>query len=170
MPNAIPERQPIGDLFAGAVLALADAYVIALAAPEGVNVVAQGDLIARYGVRYLGKPHVSIVPGLVAIDYGEMLTGDAAWEFVTKRSNLYPRAEVFGFRNDGRDEMTYVKNLDLVLPIDVLVYTEASATRPVASVSAIIAPPDAALPARLLNTLPRYDTIAAWREMTQPHE
>ena len=66
-------------------------------------------MIVRYGVRFLGKPHLSVVPGLVAIDYGEMLIGEEAWIFLTKRSNLYPRAEVFGYRNDGHDDMITVK-------------------------------------------------------------
>lgn len=165
--RAIPERQPLADAFRGCVLAVDDARLLAPTPVDGASVVAQGDLVARYGVCYLGKPHLSVVPGLVAIDYGEMLTGEAAWEFITKRSNLYPRAEVFGYRNDGRDEMIYVKNLDLALPIEVIIYADKAATQPTASVSAVIAPENAGFPARVLAFLPRYDSIAAWREATK---
>ncbi len=162
MARPIPARAPIGDALAGVVLAVASAQLLALEPQAGAQVVASGALVVRYGLRFLGKPHLSIVPGLVALDYGDMLVGDEAWEFVTRRSNLYPRAEVFGFRSDGLDEMKYVKTLDLALPVEVLIYADAQATRPVAAPTALIAPPDAALPPRLLAYLPRYDTLAAW--------
>jgi hypothetical protein len=130
-----------------------------------VDVVYQGAMVVRYGVRYLGKPHLSIVPGLIALDYGEMLTGEAAWEFLTRRSNLYPRAEVFGYRNDGRDEMITVKNLDLVLPVEVLVYENSSAVMPMARPLALIADDNerTTLPPRLLEYLPCYPTVTAWQ-------
>lgn len=137
---------------------------LALNASDSANVVYSGTMVIRYGARYLGKPHLAVVPGLIAIDYGDMLTGDEAWDFLIHRSNLYPRAEVFGYRNDGRDEMITVKLLDLAQPIAVLVYESASATIPIAAPSALIAPEAQAtdLPSRLLGYLPRYDTASAW--------
>lgn len=159
----IPARAPVGDAFAGVVLAVGLARLLALAPADGASVVVSGALTVRYGIRFLGKPQLSIVPGLVALDYGDMLVGDEAWDFVTRRSNRYPRAEVFGFRNDGVDEMKYVKLLDLALPVEVLVYADAQATKPVAAPSAVIALPTAALPPRVLDYLPRFDTLAAWR-------
>jgi hypothetical protein len=164
--NPIPQRQPIGDLFSGVVIQAADAQALASSPSEGADVLYEGSMIIRYGVRFLGKPHISIVPGLVAIDYGEMLTGDEAWTFLLKRSNLYPRAEVFGFRNDGRDDMITVKNLDLALPVEVLVFSDETATSPIAKPTALIASDEQAaeLPPRLLQSLPRFPTIQAWRE------
>ena len=97
-----------------------------------------------------------------------MLVGAAAWEFITRRSNLHPRAEVFGYRSDGRDEMMYVKNLDLALPVEVLVYADAHATAPIARPTALIALEDDGLPPRLLQYLQRYDTLAAWRQKELP--
>ena len=164
-PNPIPARQPIGDLFTGCVIQLAGSQVLALSAPEGVDVLFNGEMTIRYGIRFLGKPHLSIVPGLVAIDYGEMLTGEEAWTFLMKRSNLYPRAEVFGYRNDGRDDMIVVKNLDLALPVEVLAFPDENATVPIAKPTALIASDDeiANLSPRLLESLPRFATIAAWQ-------
>lgn len=164
--RAIPERQPVSDLFNGVVLRVGQSQALALAPEAGAYIIASGSLIARYAIRYLGKPHLSIVPGLVALDYGDMLTGEDAWNFLLKRSALYPRADVIGYRNDGVDEMVAVKQLDLALPIDVYVYPEVRATIPCAHPTALIAPTDAALPPRLLEYLPRYDTIEDWQAGT----
>jgi hypothetical protein len=94
-----------------------------------------------------------------------MLTGEEAWTFLTKRSNLYPRAEIFGYRNDGRDEMITVKNLDLALPNEVLVFSDEAAITPTAKPTALIASDDQAiaLPPRLLESLPRYTASAEWQ-------
>lgn len=164
--NPIPERQPIGDPFTGAVIQAGNAQALALTVLDGVDVLYDGAMIIRYGVRFLGKPHLSVVPGLVVVDYGDMLTGEEAWRFLTRRSNLYPRAEVFGYRNDGRDEMMMVKNLDLALPAEVLVYADAAASTPIAKPKALIASDDAKnmLPPRLLENLPHFPSIAAWKE------
>jgi hypothetical protein len=166
MPRSpIPERQPIGEPFTGAAIQVGTAQALALTTPEGTDTLYHGTMIVRYGIRYLGKPHLSVVPGLVAIDYGDMLTGDDAWEFLTKRSNLYPRSEVFGCRNDGRDEMITIKNLDLALPVEVLVYADAAATVPLAKPTALIAGEAeiSSLPPRLLEYLPRYFSVAEWQ-------
>ena len=63
----------------------------------------------RFGIPYLGKSHLSIVPDLLVLDYGEMLVGDIAWEFLMKSSHLFPRSDVLGYRNDGADEMAGVQ-------------------------------------------------------------
>ena len=164
MAKPIPAREPIGDAFNGAVVQLGILQALAPAPLAGADTLISGALVVRYGIRYLGKPHLSIVPGLVVIDYGDMLVGDEAWEFITRHSNQYPRAEVFGYRNDGRDEMMYVKNLDLVQPVEVLVYDSPTATAPAARPTALIAPADAAVPLRLLNYLPRYNSLADWQD------
>jgi hypothetical protein len=159
----IPPRQPVSDDFEGFALRV-DGQVC-LAHESFGTVLAQGALTVRYGARYLGKSFLSIVPGLVALDYGDFLTADAAWDFIRNRSNLYPRAEVFGFRSDGVDDMTWVRNLDLARPAEVLVYADATATRPLASVDALIVPAAALerIPARLRAALPHVETFDDWR-------
>lgn len=166
---AIPERAPIGDPFTGRVLlAPTGQHLLATDTtdvPAGVQPVHQGMFVVRYGVRYLGKPHLSLVPGLLALDYGDMLTGEEAWHFLLKKSNLHPRADVVGYRNDGADEMLSVKWLDLAIPVEPLVYADASATVPLAHPVALIAPAEAlpTLPPRLLEYLPHYGSLAAWQ-------
>lgn len=159
----IPERQPIGDAFTGTVIEVGTSQALTPDAPGAVKTVYSGVMIVRYGVRYLGKAHLSIVPGLIAIDYGTMLTGEEAWEFLLRRSNLYPRADVFGYRNDGRDDMITVKNLDLAQPVEVLVYTDASAAAPIAKPTALIADHAFSAPHRLVESLPLYPSVAAWQ-------
>jgi hypothetical protein len=139
------------------------AQFLALEPQMDTQTVAEGEFVIRYGIRYLGRGHLSIVPGLVVLDYGDMLTGDDAWNFLIKRSNLYPRSEVVGYRNDGADDMTFIRNLDLALPPQVLVYSDRTATVPLARPTALIADLRAPVPARLLDYLPRYESLAAWK-------
>jgi hypothetical protein len=167
--NPIPERNPVHDLFAGSLLRVDSAYLLTVTPHSGAILIAQGSFVVRYAIPFLGKPHLSIVPGLVALDYGEILAGEDAWEFLLKRSNLHPRADVIGYRNDGQDEMIVVKKLDLAQPVDVLVYIDERATLPLASVKALIAPENAAIPARLLEYLPRYNSLAEWQDQYARH-
>lgn len=160
---AIPQREPISDPFTGVVSEVDGKHFLSQAPLEGANVLHTGAMIVRYGVRLLGKPHLSLVPGLLALDYGEMLTGEAMWEFILKKSNLYPRADVVGYRNDGSDDMIQIKWLDLALPVEPLVFSDASAIKPRAYPLALIAPPDVQLPPRILEYLPHFDSLTAWQ-------
>jgi hypothetical protein len=163
--TSIPPRQPIGDTVSGDVIEQDGTAILLttpLEAPAGSKRLANGQLTIRYGIRYLEKPFRSIVPGLIALDYGDILTGEAAWEFLHKRSNLHPRADVFGYRNDGEDDMIVVKWLDLAAPLDILVYTSDDATMPVATASAVICNADTTLPPRVTEYAPCYESIAAW--------
>lgn len=162
-PDPIPERRPVGDTFTGSLLKLDDTFLLVTANPTGTAPIVSGPLVVRYGVRFLEKPFLSIVPGLLALDYGAMLVGDTAWEFLLSRSNLYPRADVVGYRNDGHDDMVPVKWLDLAIPFEVLVYINDQDTMPAASVKALIAPRNADIPERILKNLPRYSTISDWQ-------
>lgn len=165
MPPAIPDRAPLGDAFTGWIVHSPNqTQALAVLPPAGAS--ASETYIVRYGLRFLGKLHLSIVPGLVVVDYGQMLTGEDAWAFLTRGSNLYPRAEVLGYRNDGRDDMMFVRQLDLAVPVEVLVYADGAATVPVARPTALIAPPDAALAPRLFDYLPRYDSVEAWQTVS----
>src|SRR4051812_3774871 len=101
----IPARQPYGEVFTGAIMTVGTQTVMAPAPFPDVPVLHRGSFVLRYGVEYLGKPQYSIVPGLIALDYGEMLVGEEAWDFLFHRSNLYPRGDVLGYRNDGEDDM-----------------------------------------------------------------
>lgn len=157
----IPERAPIQDTFAGSVITLDGRQALAAEPVPGAQVRMSGTLTIQYGIRFLGKLHLSIVPGIVVLDYGDMITGEEAWDFLLKRSNLHPRAEVIGYRNDGKDDMVFIKHLDLSVPPEVLVY--AGDTRPAAQPIALIAQQTGDVPPRLLEYLPHYSTLADWQ-------
>lgn len=156
------ERIPIGDQFDGHILKLDDVTLLSAEPQPPAETLESGTFVVRYGIRYLGKPHLSVVPELVALDYGDMLSGEAAWEFLFRRSNLYPRADVIGYRNDGVDEMIVVKQLDLMQPVEVLVFGDEELIVPMASPAAYIGPAEAA-PARMLEYLPHYESLSDWR-------
>ena len=73
--NPIPDRDPMGEVFNGALLRVNGYHLLALEPQPGAEIVNHGALIVRFAVRFLGSPHLSIVPGLVVLDYGETLTG-----------------------------------------------------------------------------------------------
>lgn len=156
-------RQPIAEQVAGVVTRIGDGALLSSRKLSAGEEVAQGDLILRYGITYLGKPQLSIVPDLVVADYGELLQGEAAWEFLMERGHLYPRADVCGRRSDGQDDMVAVKQLDLDYPCDVFVYSDIMESKPLARVSALIAADRAKFPGRLVRHVAVYASLDQWR-------
>ena len=127
------------------------------------RVIARGELILRYGITYLGKPQFSIVPHLVVADYGELLNGEAAWDFLMTKAHLYPRADVCGFRDDGVEDMPALKQLDFEHPYAVFVYRGVQDELPLARLAALIDDGAGAMPERLRRHLPQFDNVNAWR-------
>jgi hypothetical protein len=160
----IPERQPIADLYTGVVLRASQTPLLAPAPLPGTETIASGNLVVRYAVQYLDKPHLAVVPGLIALDYGEIIRGEEAWDFLLHRSNLHPRADVVGYRNDGVDDMVAVKLVDPVAPIHVLIYSSTADTKPIARVLALIADDTTQIPPRLLEYLPRFESLEDWQQ------
>ncbi len=163
MTEAIPEQNPIGDSFTGTVIQIGEAQALTTVDSWAVHGIATGMFVIRYGLRFLGKLHISIVPGLVVLDYGEIMTGEEAWDFLLKHSNLYPRSEVMGYRNDGTDDMALIRTLDMAVPPEVLVYADANSRKPIAKPTALIASDISGLSDRLLSYLPRYASLADWQ-------
>lgn len=161
MPS-IPKPHPVGDVFSGALLQYATAHFLAPHPIEGTTHLETGAFMVRYGIPYLEKPHMAIVPGLVVADYGEMLTDDAMWDFIHKRGNAYPRADVVGYLLNGEEEMVVLKKLDIGQLYRVLVYGDEATTSPITAVDALIAPQVDDVSARLLDYLPHYPTLGDW--------
>lgn len=159
----IPDREPIADLITGVISQFDNFYILSAKLLASAVEVASGDFYIRYGITYLGKPFYSVVPDLVVLDYGDMMAGEEAWQFLTKQNNLYPRADVIGYRNDGADEMLVVKQLDFAMPFDVLAYKTQSDTVPFARLSAMITSDSTIYPERLTKYLPHYKTLADWQ-------
>jgi hypothetical protein len=163
---SIPPRQPYGESFSGVILKIGESTLLSSTPQAGAEVLHTGTFILRYAIEYLGKPQWSIVPGLVALDYGDILTGEEAWQFLFHRSNLYPRADVIGYRNDGVDDMVPVKKLDLMQPVVVLVYADEAATTPLAQPKGIVAGNLEGLPPWLAKYGRIYKSMAEWQAET----
>jgi hypothetical protein len=161
-PMEIPQRQPLGEQFSGVVADVDGKQLLALMPLPDTETIARGNFVVRYGLRYIGRSHLSIVPGIVVLDYGDMLTGEDAWTFLLKRSNLHPRAEVVGYRNDGTDDIVMVRNLDMALPVEVLVYADESTIIPAYRPEALITL-DEDLPPYLFEYLPRFNSLEEWK-------
>lgn len=167
MTSETPKRKPYGETFAGTICKVNAHFLLARAPLPNTEVLHNGTFVLRYGITYLEKPQYSIVPGLVAVDYGDILAGEEAWHFLFHRSNLYPRADVLGYRNDGVDEMIVVKKLDFMQPVTILVYADSQATTPLAQPTAIIAAETTGFPAWLLQYGKFYKTLADWQAVQQ---
>jgi len=164
----IPDRDPVTDTITGSLVTLNGETLLIITPTADLTAGSTrmtGALTVRYGFRYFGKPHLSVVLGLLALDYGEMQTGERAFETLRKQYGRYPRADVIGYRNDGVDEMTVAKNLDMDLPLHVHIYAQPADTQPIATISALIATDEeaATLPTRLTEALPRFQTMTAWQ-------
>ena len=161
--QSAPHSLPIAERVRGIVTRLGDGAFFSASELGDGDRIAQGELIIRYGITYLGKPHLSIVPDLVVADYGELLNGEDAWDFLMKSGHLYPRADVCGQRNDGEDDMIVLKQLDFDYPYDVFAYRQVEDKRPFAKLSALIASDRSAFPERLLKHLPCFDRLRDWQ-------
>ena len=157
------QRQPISDIVDGLVTRLPDGALLSDAPLGAGETLAQGEITVRYGIALLGKPHRCLVPDLVVADRGEILTGEAAWHFIMERGHLFPRADVLGYGGDGADEELFLKELDLALPFAVFAYRDAADTLPLARLDALITAEADSFPKRLLEHLPRYPQLSAWR-------
>lgn len=160
----IPERQAIDDNFTGIVIDAGEHFLLSDETVEGYDSRHEGTFVLRYGVTFLGKPHMSIVPALLALDYGVFKTGEDAWDFLLHKSNLHPRADVLGHKNDGKDAQVYIKELDLMYPYDILVYTDDEATKPLCKVDAIITQKPDTVPERLAKYANIFPTIQDWQK------
>ena len=161
--RTLPERQPISDQISAFVTRFEDCALLSRACLEAGEVLAQGELMLRYGITYLGKPQLSIVPDLVVADYGELLAGESMWQFLMSSAHRYPRADAFGLNWDGGEEMVALKQLDFDYPYDVFVYRQDRDRKPLTRLSALIASDQSPFPHRLLAQLPRFDSLDAWR-------
>ena len=160
--SAVPQRKPINDIVTGFITRIGGRFLLsAKKLAQGQQLIA-GEIVLRYGIPFHGKEHLSIVPDLVVLDYGEMLTGESAWDFLMKSSHLYPRSDVLGYRNDGADEMVVMKHLDFDSRYAVFVYQDVNADRPICRLNAFVGAGSEALPERLCEHLPRFDSLKSW--------
>jgi hypothetical protein len=161
--QSTPEREPISERVSAAVTHIGGRALLSHSSLAAGDELAHGEFTLRYGITYLGKPQFSIVPDLVVADYGEMLAGEAMWQFLMQSAHLYPRADACGLDRDGNEEVVVLKQLDFDHPYDVFVYRKRKDRIPLARLSAIITSDQTQFPQRLLAHLPCFDSLDAWR-------
>ena len=161
--RSAPPREPISDQVTGVLTRVDGSILLSAADLQAGKSLHRGGVILRYGITYLGKPYRSIVPDLVVADYGELLTGEAAWSFLMESGHLYPRADIIGIRNDGEEDMLALKLLDFDYPYDVFAYRSLEERQPFVKVTAAIVSDQTLFPPRLLRHLPHFLSLRDWR-------
>lgn len=124
-----------------------------LAPPPDATRIQHGDLVLRYGIEMLTAPY-QLIPGYFENENGAIKTGRAAWEFIWSKFQLYPRAEVIGFRSDGAPAQVLMRDLDFGEPPKVLAFPDETAWRALGVITHLSAPPDATLPDLLAQYAP----------------
>jgi len=94
-----------------------------LDAPPDVQIIAQGEIVLRYGIEIL-ETTLAIIPGLFISEKGGVKVGVEAWNWLWTKFQLYARAEVIGFRSDGKPEQLFLRTLDFSSPVRVLAYAD----------------------------------------------
>ena len=163
MPK-IPDPELIGDTLSASLLQDAAGLVLALGAlPPGLDparvIRPAGPLTVRYAIAYLQR-EAAIVPGLFVSDMGDMRVGREAWDQAIEQTNLHPRADILGLRDDGQDDQVVLKNLDFGRPISVLVYATPEDRLPLGRLAAYWAASESVeVPDLLAEYLPRLERL-----------
>jgi hypothetical protein len=162
--SRLPQRLPIGDYFSGYLALVNQQHHVLSTLPfehEAITIVEQGEWVVRYGVVYLLESYKSIVPELLAFDTGGGLSGEEAWDFLFNKSNLFPRTDILGYREDGTEDMLPIKKLDVMHPVRTFIYADETTRMPIAQIHALIAPNELTAP-RILQSLPIY---SQWEDL-----
>ncbi len=157
-----PPRQPVQDIVEGVVLRAHDRLFLTKTPLPAAEVIAEGLIAVRYGIVYLGRAYHAIMPELVALDTGGGYAGEEAWDFLMNKSNLFPRADVIGIRDDGEEDMVTVKSLDLMYPLRVFAFFPADEPTNLGQLTAWLGAVPQDLPARLTQALDIYPDLASW--------
>lgn len=159
----LPPRQPVQDVIHGVVLRAFDRLFLASEALADAELVASGAIAVRYGIVYLGRAYHAIMPELVALDTGGGFAGEEAWNFLFEQSNLFPRADVIGFREDGVEDMVTVKSLDLMYPVRAFAFFPADDPTNLGQLSALLGAIPDEWPPRLVSALDAYPDLATYK-------
>jgi hypothetical protein len=160
----LPPRLPVGDAVEGSLITLDEHLLLVQTPPAEASITHAGPMILRYALVYLGRSYHAIVPELVAMDTGGGFSGEEAWDFLINKSNLFPRADVIGYREDGQEDMVTVKSLDLAAPVRTFVYSDESSRTPIGVLSAIVMQDTSQLPPRVLEYCAHYSTLEDWQK------
>jgi len=171
MPSRIPKPEFLHESLEGALYTLPGGTLLIPGRPPaaiGDNApIISGTIIFRYGISFLIPPQDALIPGLFVSERGAALTGREAWDFMLAHCQLYPRADVLGFRTNGGDSQVFLKQLDWGRAVRVLAYASLDNRMPAAEPAAMFIGEDAPpIPELLAKYLAVVSDLTAF--MTSP--
>ncbi|GAB1422548.1 hypothetical protein MASR2M15_27820 [Anaerolineales bacterium] len=159
----IPPRKAIEEYVDAKLYQIEDQVLLSSILYDEYKPIYAGSIILRFGIPLRGKAHLSIIPEIVALEYGAFFTGFDAWEFIYNSSNLHPRADVVGHLNDGSDDMIPLKHLELEGPVHVLAYAKDKEWRPISQIDAYIVHQPDEFPPLVMHYAKGYTSLEAWK-------
>jgi hypothetical protein len=110
--------------------------------PTGAKILAAGTLHLRYGISFAApSPNGqfdALIPGLFVSERGAALVGREAWQFMAEKFQLYPRADLVGWRASGKPDQVFLRALDWGRPARTFAYADNISMSPLAEVSAAV--------------------------------
>lgn len=112
--------RPLTQRLEGALLEREDGSVGLLLA-EGA-----GPVHARYGLVVLGTERV-VFPALALDDWGHERKTMGLYRWIYEEGQRFPRAEVFGFTEQGRETQIFLRDLEIFMRYPLFVYESGKA-------------------------------------------
>jgi hypothetical protein len=137
----------------GIVLTMGD-IVLSVEGGSEIKKLAEGELVMRYAIPYLGMSHLSVIPSTFVSERGAVLTGWTGWNFGVGNYQLYPRSEFYGLRSDGEKAQVYLRELDFGSDLRVFAYQKNEDRLPFAEVAYLLYSEDVTPPPFLDQSLP----------------
>jgi hypothetical protein len=120
----------------------------------------RGTLIVRYGIPLNLRGGGVVIPGLFVSERGAVLVGRAAWDFIQQHFQMYPRADVIGLDEHGKEVSVWLRELDFGARLRVFVYRSPADTLPLGEpVSVLRGEYAPALPPLLEQCLPASSVL-----------
>lgn len=107
--------RPLTEALDGALVEREDGAVGLLLA-EGA-----GRVYARYGLVVLGTERV-VFPALALDDWGHERKTMGLYRWIYEEGQRFPRAEVFGFTEQGRETQIFLRDLEIFMKYPLFVY------------------------------------------------
>ena len=150
MPK-IPEPEYIYEIIEGSVYELPDAITLVVGKPTADLASyaprIAGTVVLRYGISLQTPASHTIIPGLFVSERGVALVGREAWDFMLAHFQLYPRADVVGFRvSNGAPLQVFLRELDFGTPIRIFAYESVDISLPPAEITQVRIGQSAQLP------------------------
>ena len=153
-PSGLPAQDYVTDYVTGTISG--SHLYIDLDSPEEPLLV-QGRFALRYAIPVLVPPGTAIIPGLFVSERGQTMTGRECWDYLQKRFQLHPRADVLGITPEGAPVQFWVRTLDFGAAVQVWAYSDPPEKVPIVQLTVIYASDVAytALPDLVKRYLPR---------------